>query len=444
MSTRNEITEGVIWKQVLLFFVPILAGTFFQHFYSIVDAIIVGRGLGSAELAAVGGSAVKLIAMVTNFFIGISIGITAYVSRSFGENNFQKLKAIIYNGHVLFLSMGFVIVVLSFVYSREFLELLDTPADNMELSETYLRTYMSGMLFCVVYNLLAGVFRAMGDAKRPLYVLIFCCLLNIILDILLALVLGWGVFGIAIATVFSQGVSAVILIYMLVKQLKETEKYIPKLDFALMKDIAALGIPAGIQSMLASVSNMAVQSAINSFGSITVAAWAAFIRLDGIVDAVLSSLSATVVTFVGQNLGAGNMNRVKQSVRQITLIAFIMMPVLVAIFLLARIPLLSLFTADADIVRVGAQFMIVVLPMYICTIPQYILSQAVRALGKSFIPMVLGLFGSVGLRLFWIYVILPLNPTEKMLGISYPIISLIMSVLFFLYYKYEIKNLEKR
>ncbi len=437
----TDFTQGVIWKQVLLFFVPIMIGSFFQHFYTIVDAMVVGRGLGTAELAAVGGSAAKLIAMITNFFIGISTGVTAYTAMSFGEKDYTKLKDIVLNGLILFLAIGALIIGAGFVFAQEFLLLMGTPTDNMALSNTYLRTYLAGILFCVIYNLLAGILRAMGDAKRPLYVLIFCCFLNIGLDILLALVWGWGVFGVAVATVFSQGVSALCLGVLFFRTLKDTGRYCPHIDRKLMGSIALLGIPAGCQSMLSSFSNMAVQSTVNSFSTTTVASWAAYIKIDGIVDSVLSALSGTVITFVGQNMGAKNIRRVRQSVTQTILISYVIMPILVLFFVLNRNFFLGLFTTEAEVIAIGGSIMLSVIPMYLVTIPQYILSQALRGMGKSLIPVALGLFGSVVLRLSWIYLIFPLNPTITFLGLSYPVISTIMSLLFAIYYRCEINRL---
>lgn len=440
--TTNDFTQGSIWKQVLIFFIPIMIGSFFQHFYTIVDAMIVGRGLGVNELAAVGGSASKLIAMITNFFIGISSGVTAYTAMSFGEKNYSKLKDIVYNGLLLFLVIGVIIVSTGLIFTQDFLVIMGTPKDNMLLSATYLKTYLSGILFCVIYNLLAGILRAMGDAKRPLYILIFCCFLNIALDILLALVLNFGVLGVAVATVFSQGVSAVLLCIVFLKSIKNTEPYRPRINKSIIKSIAWLGIPAGIQSMFASFSNMAVQSTVNSFSTTTVASWSAYIKIDGIVDSVLSALSGTTIAFVGQNIGAKNIKRVGQAVTQTIILACIIMPIIIGIFTLNRNFFLGLFTTDTQVIALGGSIMLAIIPMYILTIPQYVLSQALRGMGKSLVPVLLGLFGSVVLRLSWIFFVFPINPTITFLGLSYPIISAIMSVLFIVYYKIEIKKLD--
>ena len=439
---KNDLTSGVIWKQVLWFFIPVVIGAFFQHLYTIVDTIIVGKGLGTIELAAVGGSASKLIVMITNFFIGVSSGITAYASISYGEKNYYKLKSIIYNGLVLFVPLGIIISILGFLFSNNFLVMMKTPTDTIDLANIYLKTYLAGILFCVMYNTFAGVLRAMGDTKRPLYVLLFCSIVNITLDILLALVFQMGVFGVALATVISQALSALILAIILVKTLKSTGDYRCRINLQEIKQISIIGIPAGIQSMMFSLSNMAVQSAVNSFSTVAVAAWTAYVKLDSIVDVVVSSLSNTIIPFVGQNIGAKNHRRAKQSVNQIILISYAIIATLTVIFMLNRVFLLSLFTNDFEVVKIASKLIFIIMPMYLLTIPQQMFSQALRARGKSFFPMILTLVGVVGLRVFWVCFVLPKNPSLILLAVCYPISAFIMSVIFTVYYKNEINKQE--
>lgn len=443
MKDKQDMTQGVIYKQVLLFFLPIVAGSFFQHFYSIVDAIVVGRGLGYLEFAAVSGSASKMIVLITNFFLGVSAGITVYASRYYGKKDFVTLKSVIANGLVLFTIIGIVVSAICIIFSDSYLKMMSTPEDTMEHAKNYLNTYLFGMVFCVIYNTLAGVLRALGDAKRPLFVLAICSVLNIVLDILFALVLDFGVIGVALATVISQVVSAIILSKMLWDTLKGTDSYEFKLDKTIIKEISAMGIPSGIQSMMFSFSNMAVQSAVNGFNSITVAGWGAYLKIDSIADVFLSSLANAVTPFVGQNLGAGKIDRMKESMKEIMRISYIMMSIVTVLFLLLRVPLLSLFTDEPEVVEIGAAVMFYILPMYLLGVPQRMYSTAIRAFGKSFGPMWLSLIGVVGLRFLWVYLILPLHPTIFMLGLCYPISSLIMSVIFTIYYKKELAIVEQ-
>lgn len=441
---QQDMTQGVIYKQVLLFFLPIVAGAFFQHFYSIVDAMVVGRGLGYIEFAAVSGSASKMIVLITNFFIGVSVGITVYASRYYGKKDYKMLKAVIANGLVLFSTMGLLVSITGIVFSIPYLEIMGTPQDTVSYANIYLITYLWGMVFCVIYNTLAGVLRALGDAKRPLYVLAFCSILNVILDILFALVLGMGVMGVALATVIAQGISAMILSRVLWLALLDTPKYKFSLDTKILKEVAKMGIPSGIQSMMFSLSNMAVQSAVNGFSAVTVAGWGAYLKIDSIADVFLSSLSSAVTPFIGQNLGAGNIKRMKEAMKQIMWISYIMMGLVTAIFILFRVPLLSLFTTEMEVIQIGASVMFVILPMYLLSIPQRMYSTAIRGFGKSLGPMWLSLIGVVGLRFAWVYFVLPLNASIYMLGLCYPICGLLMSIVFSVYYKKELKIIEEQ
>lgn len=442
MTERNKITEGTIWKQVLLFFIPITIGAFFQHLYTIVDTIIVGKALGTLQLSAVGGSASKIVVMMINFFVGVSTGITALSSRYYGNNNKSMLYSIIYNGTFIFSLGAIVLSLIGITFSNEILVLMNTPKETLELAATYLNTYLAGLIFCVIYNMLSGVIRALGDSKKPLYVLMFCSILNIVLDILFTLVIKMGVFGIAFATVLSQAVSVVILVKILMKEIPDFFEHKLKLSTSTMKDICGIGIPAGVQSIMFSVSNMVVQTGVNTFGAISVASWSAYVKIDSIVDIFVSSLGSTVITFVGQNYGAKRIDRVKECVKQIISISYILVASLVLIFILNREGLIGLFTEDKEVIKLGSQIMCVILPMYLLTIPQQVCSQAIRGLGKSFIPMVMTIVGVIGVRIIWVIFLLPLNPTLSFLGSCYPFSALIMSVTFTIYYRHIIKKIE--
>lgn len=441
MKEENKIVEGVIWKQVLLFFIPIAIGSFFQHLYTIIDTIIVGKVLGTLSLSAVGGSASKVIVLLINFFIGVSCGITALSARYYGKKDKSMLYSIIYNGTILFTICGFVLSVLGIIYSTDILVLLKTPVETIEIANVYLRTYLFGLLSCILYNLFAGILRALGDSKRPLYILIFCSIVNIVLDLLFTYVFNMGVFGIALATVIAQTISFIILIFILKNQLKDFSIKGIKTSISVMKEICVIGIPAGIQSIMFSLSNMVVQSGVNTFGSISVASWSSYVKIDSIVDIFVSSLGGTVITFVGQNLGAKRIDRIKQSVNQIIMLSYCIVSVLVLLFILNRTFLISLFTEDKEVIALGSNLMCIILPMYLLTIPQQVYSQALRGLGKSFVPMILTLFGVIGVRILWVLVFLPKNPTISFLASCYPFSALLMSTIFAIYYRIEIKKL---
>ncbi len=442
MKQKQDLTQGIIWKQVILFFIPLLIGAFFQHLYTIIDTIIIGKALGTTQLSAVGGSATKLIVLYTNFFVGVSSGITAYASRFYGEKNYEKLRNLIFNGTLFFAVFGLILAILGIVLSPQYFTLLNTPENTLADATLYLHTYLCGLIFTVLYNTFAGILRALGDSQRPLYVLMFCSVMNISLDIFFTYQLSLGVFGIALATVLSQGTSALILGYLLLRTMKELDQSKAKIQLLQMKEIATLGIPAGIQSIMYSISNMAVQSGINSFGASSVAAWTAYGKLDSIADLFLSSLASTVLPFVGQNLGANKLERAKKAVWQIMGMSFLFLSTLIALFIWQKDWLLGLFTYDLEVISIGGQVMWVLLPMYILGIPQQIFSQALRGMGLTFMPMILTLVGVVGLRFGWLAIVMPLSPSLPQLGLVYPLSSLLMSTVFSIYYAREIKKLK--
>ncbi|MFI3312290.1 MAG: MATE family efflux transporter [Eubacteriales bacterium] len=441
MTNTNKITQGNIAKEVFFFFIPLVISSFFQHLYGIVDGIIIGQNLGDVAFAAVGGSAGKLITMLINFFVGVSAGVTVYTAQFYGQGDRTSVKKILYNGTVSFFVFGIVLSVLGLFLGSHYLQLMDTPLETLDFSKTYLYTFLSGLVFCVFYNLFSGVLRALGDSKTPLYVLIFCSLLNIFLDLLFVVVIPMGVFGVAFATVTAQGVSALILGYILHKQFSK-EKVDKTLDFPMIGNIFKLGIPAGVQSIMYSLSNMLVQSTVNTFGYTTVTAWSAYLTLDSILDVFTSALGSTAVTFVGQNKGAGNVKRIKESVTKIILITYGLIVPIMAIFMFFRVELLGLFTETTAVIDVAKTLFFVIMPMYFFGVPNYICSQAVRGLGQSFKPMIITLVGVVGLRFIWVLFVFPLYPTIQFLGYCYPVSSLLMSIVFVLYYKKEVKQLK--
>jgi len=347
-----------------------------------------------------------------NFFVGVSCGITTYTARHFGKQDMRAVQQTIYNGSMLFLLLGTILSVIAFFSAPFLLNVMGTPAESFAYANIYLRTSMCGLVFCVMFNTFSGILRAMGDTKLPLYSLIFCSFINIGLDLMFVIIFQWGVFGVAFATILAQAISTVILGIVIYKKSPEI-KHAFSLDKNMMLDICKVGLPAGVQSIMYSLSNILVQKTINDFGYLAVSAWAAYVKIDNIIDVFVSSLASSVIPFVGQNLGAGKFERVKQSVKQIMFICYVIAAVLTLSFILFRLPLIG--------------------------IPHQIFSQALRGFGKSFSPMIITLIGVVGLRVIWVIYIFQLRPTIYFLGLCYPISSLIMSVTFTVYYLTVIK-----
>ena len=316
-NTTNQITEGVIWKQLLIFFFPILFGTFFQQLYNTADAIIVGNFVGKEALASVGGSASTIINLLVGFFVGLSSGATVIISQYYGADNRRRVSDSVHTAIALAIAGGVVIMLIGLVSARFALTAMGTPDDILSLSLTYMKIYYLGTIPSMIYNMGSGILRAVGDSKRPLYFLIASCLVNIVLDLLFVAVLDMGVAGAAIATIASQFFSAILTLIALLRTQDSYRLIVSKIRFHrdLLFDIIKIGLPAGLQSAMYSISNLLIQSSINSFGTDTIAAWTAYGKVDSIFWMIMGAYGVSITTFAGQNFGAGKYDRIKKSVR---------------------------------------------------------------------------------------------------------------------------------
>ncbi|NBK79162.1 MATE family efflux transporter [bacterium D16-76] len=434
-SPANTITEGVIWKQLLFFFFPILIGTFFQQLYNTVDTIIVGQYVGTQALAAVGTTG-TLINLLVGFFVGISSGATVIISQFFGGGDWKNLSKAVHTSIALALAGGLVVMALGLLTSRPSLSLLGVPEEILDDALLYLNIYYGGILFCLVYNVGTGVLRAIGDSRMPLYVLIVCCLVNIVLDLLFVVSFHWGVLGVALATVLSQAVSAVLVMLRL---MCTNESYRVELkhigfDRGILRNVIRIGLPAGLQSVMYSLSNLIIQAGINSFGTTVIASWAAIGKVDGFIWMVMGAFGISITTFVGQNFGAGHYDRVKRSVKVCMGMTLGTILALSAVILLFSRPLLGFFTGDAAVVETGAAFLQILGPSYFLFVFIEIFSGAIRGAGEALQPMLITTFGVCGLRFVWMLCVVPFFPSMEMVAMNYPVTWLITAVVFTIYY----------
>ena len=354
---ENSITQGVIWKQLLIFFFPILIGTFFQQLYNTVDTIVVGQYVGTNALAAVGTTG-TLINLLVGFFVGVSSGATVIISQFFGAGDGKNVSKAVHTSIALALAGGLVIMVLGLLTARPSLVLLGVPEEILGDALTYMNVYYCGIIASMIYNVGTGVLRAIGDSRMPLYVLIVCCLVNIVLDLLFVLGFHWDVFGVAIATVLSQVVSAVLIMarLMLTRESYRVELKRIRFDKSILKNVIRIGLPAGMQSVLYSVSNLVVQASINSFGTDAIASWAAIGKIDGFIWMVMSAFGIAITTFVGQNFGAQQYARVKRSIKVCLGMALGTTIALSILLLVFMEPLLRFFTGDETVIAIGQRF----------------------------------------------------------------------------------------
>ena len=309
----NGITEGVIWQQLLIFFFPILLGTFFQQLYNTADAMIVGKFVGKEALSAVGGTTGTLINLLVGFFVGVSSGASVVVSQYYGAKQGDYVKKAVHTSLCVAIIGGVALLVIGEIFTPIALRAMGAPEEIMGYSVIYLRIYFLGTIGNLIYNMGAAILRAVGDSKRPLYFLIASCFTNIFLDLLFVVVFHMNVAGAAIATIISQYLSAFLVITRL---LRTTDSYkldvkALKVDMKILRKVVKIGLPAGLQSMMYSISNVLIQANINSFGTDTIAAWAVFGKIDGLFWMTMDAMGIAVTTFSGQNFGADKLDRVK-------------------------------------------------------------------------------------------------------------------------------------
>ena len=435
-NTTNQITEGVIWKQLLIFFFPILFGTFFQQLYNTADAIIVGNFVGKEALASVGGSASTIINLLVGFFVGLSSGATVIISQYYGADNRRRVSDSVHTAIALAIAGGVVIMLIGLVSARFALTAMGTPDDILSLSLTYMKIYYLGTIPSMIYNMGSGILRAVGDSKRPLYFLIASCLVNIVLDLLFVAVLGMGVSGAAIATIASQFFSAILTLIALLRTQDSYRLIVSKIRFHrdLLFDIIKIGLPAGLQSAMYSISNLLIQSSINSFGTDTIAAWTAYGKVDGLFWMIMGALGISVTTFVGQNFGAQKYRRVRRSVRIGLLMGFAIAGLCSAVLLTFAHTLLSWFTTSETVLNIGMRTVQLTIPFYFTYVSVEVLSGAVRGTGDSFWPMIISASGICLLRMLWVFLVVPMFPGFDTIVMIFPISWGATSLIFAAYY----------
>lgn len=434
---QQQITEGVIWKQLLSFFFPILLGTFFQQMYNTVDAIIVGQFVGKAALAAVGGSTSVLISFLVNLFTGISSGATVIIAQQFGAQNTDGVKKSVHTSMALTIIAGIAITIIGFALSKPALLLMGTPDDILGHATTYMRIYFLGSLASFVYNIGSGILRAVGDNRRPLYFLIAACMTNIVLDVVLVLGLHMGVAGAALATILSQLVAAILVIWVLVKT--DLPIRINFKEITIIKEhlqsVLRVGIPSGLQSNMYTISNIALQACINSFGTNSVAAWTAYGKVDSFFWMIIGAFGISITTFVGQNYGAGQYERVRKAVKTCLIMTFSASAFIGAFFCLFAQPLLSVFTSDPDVLAIGMRILYMTAPTYVTFVCIEILSGTIRGCGNSLPPMLLTCCGVCIFRVAWVFLLNPIWHSLDMVIVSYPVSWTLTSILFVIYYR---------
>lgn len=444
-KSKNPITEGVIWKQLLIFFFPIMIGTLVQQLYNTVDAVIVGRFVGKEALASVGGSASVLSNLVIGFFTGLSAGASVVVSQYFGAKDHKNLGKSLHTAYAFSIVFSIVISAAGFILTPWMLTAMSTPGDVLNDSILYLRIYFAGILFILIYNMGSSILRAIGDSKRPLYYLIICCILNIVLDLLFVVGFHMGIAGAAIATLISQAVSAFLVTHALMTSydaLKLNLRAI-RIEPSIMKLEFKIGFPSGLQACMYSITNIVIQTAINNFGTNTAAAWAAFGKLDAIFWTVCGAFGIAITTFTGQNYGAKRYDRIKKSVRVCLFMSLGVATVLIVFLVVTCRPLYYIFTSDKAVVDIGVYMLRLIVPSYIIYVFVEIYSGALRGISDVLIPTLITLGGVCFVRIPWVIFVTPIRNEVATLLWSYPLAWSVTALFMIPYYFYKKKKLRE-
>ena len=433
---KTDLTQGSILEKLLAFFFPILFGMLFQQLYNTVDAVVVGRCVGPAALAAVGGSPAVIINLVIGFFTGLASGATVIISQYYGSGDEEALSRAEHTILCFCLILGAALMGLGWLSAPWSLHLVKTPEDILADSIRYLRIYYMGTVPLLLFNVGSGVLRAVGDSRWPLLFLGLCCLLNIALDLLFVAAFGMGVAGVAWATVLSLSVSAGAILIHLARARDACRLRLSRLKISLpsLRRILYIGVPTGVQSALYSVSNVVIQAAINSFGTTVVAAWTAISKFDGLYWVTSNSFGIAICTFVGQCFGAGDFERMKKGIRQWLLLT-LGASVLISALLLSLAPWgLRLFSDDAQVLREATRMMWYFAPFYFVWAFIEVLSNSLRGAGDSVMPTLICLVGVCLLRILWIAFVVPYWHTVLGVSVSYPITWVLTALVFVVYY----------
>lgn len=424
MNVRNRsMLDGPLFINIILYTIPIILTSVLQLLFNAADLVMVGRFCGSLSVAAVGATT-YLTNLLVNFFVGISVGAGVTVAHAIGRKDREEVERTVHTTLPMALVCGAVLTVIGVTCSETFLRMMDTPASVLPLSAVYMKICFGGVTFTVVYNFCAAILRAAGDTKSPLVFLTIAGILNVLMNLFFVRVMDMNVAGVALATTISQGISAALVVMALMRRTDSCRLVLSRMRFYgdQIKKIIHIGLPAGTQSALFSISNVLVQSSMNSFGEIFVSGVAAAANIEGFMYACVNAYHQSAVNFVGQNAGAGQYDRIKKTLwiclGSVTVTAIAMSS---AICIFGR-QLLSLYLPDSpEAIDCGLFRFYNVGTLYFLFGMMDVVTGAIRGMGSSSVPMVICLLGACGLRILWITAVFPLWPTPQGLFLCYPI-----------------------
>lgn len=417
-----DMTQGSLMSKVLFFALPIMLSSVLQLVFNAADTIVVGRFAGNEALAAVG-SVGSLNSLIVSLFIGLSVGVNVLVARYTGSHDDRQVSETVHTAVLLSVIGGAVLSVVGISLARPLLHLMGSPEDVIDLAVLYVRIIFIGMPVQMLYNFCAAVLRAVGDTKRPLYYLSIAGVLNILLNLIFVILFHMSVAGVALATIISQAVSAVLIVLALMSMDGPTHlnPRVLHINGSIFGEIVRIGLPAGIQSSFFSLSNVVIQSSVNSFGSIVIAGNSAAMNVGGFIYQAMNTFQQAVTCFASQNLGARKPARIRTTVRVCLCWALLFGVVLGALSCAFGTELLSMYSSDPAVIEAGlTRVYIVCGPYFLCGVMD-VMTGALRGIGYSMLPMIISLMGACALRILWVATLFRLFPTIQCLMLSYPI-----------------------
>ena len=430
-----DMTEGNILNHIISFAAPLLVGNLFQQLYNMVDTWVVGRYVSNEAYAAVG-TVGPIVNMLIGFFMGLSSGAGVVISQYYGARREDKVRDTVHTAVTMTLILGALFTLLGLTITPLMLKLMKTPENVLPQSTAYLTIYFSGIIGLLLYNIGAGILRAVGDSQRPFYYLVVCAVMNTVLDLVFVLVFQMGVQGVALATVLSQCTSAVLVMMALLRSDNcirlELRKL--KLHWDMLKKIISVGIPAALQMAVTSFSNVFVQSYINHFGDNCMSGWTTYAKVDQLIFLPMQSIALSATTFVGQNLGKNQVDRARQGVRTCATLAICSTLILMVPVMIFAEPIVAFFNSKSEVVQYGSLLLRWMTPFYVLCCFNQVYSGALRGAGNSRMPMIIMLASFVVFRQVYLFVMARVCNEIIPIAMSYPAGWLLCSILTLTYY----------
>lgn len=432
-----DMLNGPLLPKILLFALPLAMSSCLQLLFNAADVVVLGRFVGPDALAAVG-STTALINLLVNLFIGLSVGVNVLVARHYARRDDAMVTDIVHTAVTVALLSGVILIFVGFFFAQPMLVLMGSPENVLPMSVLYMRIYFAGMPVLLLYNFGAAILRAIGDTKRPLYYLMFAGAVNVVLNLFFVIVFNMGVAGVALATTISNVISASLILRSLMHE-ESALRFFPKrmkIDPRVMKKIFTIGLPAGLQGCIFSISNVLIQSSVNSFGSVVMAGSTASQNLEGFVYQSMNAVYQANLSFTSQNIGAGRYSRINKILATCIFVVTVIGAGMGLTFCFFGTPLLGIYSNDPEVISAGLIRLFFICGTYFLCGWMDTLVGSLRGMGYAILPMIVSLIGACGFRVLWIFTLFAADHTMDMLFISYPVSWIITALAHFLCFKH--------